>query len=82
MRTVNPQRFIVPGERSAALDLSSEPVTRFVQFLKDHHTVVDPTMATFEDTFLGRPGKIGPAQASASCSKLSNPAPPTARACF
>ena len=61
--TRNPQRFIVPGERSAALDLNSEPVTRFVQFLKDHHTVVDPTMATFEDTFLGRPGKIGAAQA-------------------
>jgi imidazolonepropionase-like amidohydrolase len=61
--TRNPQRFIVPGERSAALDLNSEPVARFVQFLKDHHTVVDPTMAIFEDTFLGRPGKIGPENA-------------------
>jgi amidohydrolase family protein len=61
--TRNPQRFIVPGERSAALDLNSEPVTRFVRFLKDHHTVVDPTMAIFEDTFLGRPGKIGPENA-------------------
>ena len=61
--TRNPQRFIVPGQRSAALDLNSDRVNRFVQFLSAHKTVVDPTLAVFESTYLGRPGKIGAADA-------------------
>ena len=61
--TRNPDRFIMPGRRSAALDLNSDPVNRFVEFLKEHKTVVDPTMAIFEATFTDRPGKIGPMEA-------------------
>lgn len=58
--TRTPDRFIMPGRRSAALDLNSDSVNRFVAFLKQHKTVVDPTMATFEATYMDRPGKIGP----------------------
>ena len=61
--TRNTDRFIMPGRRSAVLDLNSEPVNRFVEFLKEHKTVVDPTMAIFEATFTDRPGKIGPMEA-------------------
>jgi imidazolonepropionase-like amidohydrolase len=57
--TRNPDRFIMPGRRSAALDLNSDAVNNFVKFLREHHTVVDPTMAIFESTYTDRPGKIG-----------------------
>jgi imidazolonepropionase-like amidohydrolase len=58
--TRTPDRFIMPGRRSAALDLNSDKVNRFVEFLKQHQTVVDPTMAVFEATYTDRPGKVGP----------------------
>jgi imidazolonepropionase-like amidohydrolase len=58
--TRNPDRFIMPGRRSAKLDLNSDAVNQFVSFLKEHKTVVDPTMAIFEATYTDRPGKIGP----------------------
>ena len=61
--TRTPDRFIVPGRRSAALDLNSDQVNAFVDFLKQHKTVVDPTMATFEATYQDRPGKVGPMEA-------------------
>ncbi len=61
--TRNPDRFIMPGRRSASLDLNSDAVNRFVAFLKEHKTVVDPTMAIFEATYTDRPGKIGPREA-------------------
>ena len=61
--TRTPDRFIMPGRRSAALDLDSDSVNGFVRFLKQHKTVVDPTMATFESTYLDRPGKVGPMEA-------------------
>jgi hypothetical protein len=58
--TRTPDRFIMPGRRSTALDLNSDKVNRFVEFLKHHQTVVDPTMAIFEATYTDRPGKVGP----------------------
>jgi imidazolonepropionase-like amidohydrolase len=61
--TRNPDRFIMPGRRSAALDLNSDAVNRFMSFLKEHKTVVDPTMVTFEDTYIDRPGIVGPGEA-------------------
>jgi hypothetical protein len=53
----------MPGRRSAALDLNSDKVNEFVGFLKQHKTVVDPTMAIFEATYQDRPGKVGPMEA-------------------
>ncbi len=57
--TRTPARFIEPGKRGGALDLNSQPVNDFVEFLKAHHTVVDPTMAIWEATYLDRRGQPG-----------------------
>ncbi len=55
--TRTPARFIEPGKRAAAIDLNSPQVNDFIAFLKAHHTVIDPTMATWENTYLDRPGQ-------------------------
>lgn len=55
--TRTPARFIEPGKRGADLDLNSPAVNTFIAFLREHHTVIDPTMATWEATFVDRPGK-------------------------
>jgi imidazolonepropionase-like amidohydrolase len=56
--TRTPARFTEPGKRAAGLDLNSSQVTQFISLLKDHHTVIDPTMAIWEATYTDRPGKI------------------------
>ncbi len=54
--TRTPARFIEPGKRGGALDLNSAAVNSFIALLKEHHTVIDPTMGVWEDTYLDRPG--------------------------
>ena len=49
---------IEPGKRGGDLDLNSPQVNDFLAFLKQHHTVIDPTMAVWENTYLDRPGQI------------------------
>ena len=56
--TRTPARFIEPGKRGAALDLNSPQVNQFIALLKEHHTVIDPTMAIWEGTYTDRPGTI------------------------
>jgi imidazolonepropionase-like amidohydrolase len=56
--TRTPARFTEPGKRSASLDLNSPQVNQFIALLKEHHTVVDPTMAIWEATYTDRPGKV------------------------
>jgi hypothetical protein len=56
--TRTPARFIEPGKRAAGLDLNSQPVNDFIALLKQHHTVVDPTMAIWEATYVDRPGEV------------------------
>ena len=58
--TRTPARFTTVAEYGAALDLSSKPVRDFIQLLKDRKIVIDPTVGTFEDMFLSRPGMPGP----------------------
>ena len=58
--TRTPARFTTVAEYGAALDLGSPPVREFIQLLKDKQIVVDPTVGTFEDMFLSRPGVPGP----------------------
>jgi imidazolonepropionase-like amidohydrolase len=53
-------RFTLVGDQAAALDLKSAPVRDFVALLKQHHTVVDPTIGAFEDLYVGETGKITP----------------------
>lgn len=58
--TRTPARFSAVAEYGAALDLGSQPVRDFIKLLKEKHIVVDPTVGTFEDMFLSRPGAPGP----------------------
>jgi imidazolonepropionase-like amidohydrolase len=55
--TRTPARFIEPGKRGGDLDLNSQRVNDFIAFLKQHHTVIDPTMAIWEGTYVDRPGQ-------------------------
>ncbi len=72
--TRTPQRFIAVAERAATLDLNSERVRSFVGLLKDHNTVVDPTLSVFEGLFTDRPGKV-----SASYTAIADRLPPQVR---
>ena len=58
--TRTPDRFTVPGEYAATLDLDSHPVRDFIQLLLDHHTTLDVTLAAFEGMYTGRPGVVSP----------------------
>jgi len=40
-------RFYLPAEKVADLDFDSKPVQDFIAFLKQHNTVIDPTLSTF-----------------------------------
>jgi len=62
--TRTPARFIEPGKRGGDLDLNSQRVNDFIAFLKRHRTVIDPTMAIWEATYLDRPGQ--PSQTDAA----------------
>ncbi|MEO8698529.1 MAG: amidohydrolase family protein [Kofleriaceae bacterium] len=53
-------RFTLVGERAATLDLNSKPVKDFFEQLRKKQTVIDPTLAAFEDLFAGESGKITP----------------------
>lgn len=57
--TRTPARFTEPGKRGGDLDLNSQPVNDFIAFLKQHHTVIDPTMGVWESIYLDRPGQPG-----------------------
>jgi hypothetical protein len=57
--TRTPARFIEPGKRGGDLDLNSQQVNDFIGFLKQHHTVIDPTMGIWESTYVDRPGQPG-----------------------
>ena len=56
--TRTPARFTEPGKRAAGLDLNSPQVNQFIALLKEHHTVIDPTLAIWEATYTDRPGNI------------------------
>jgi len=56
--TRTPARFTEPGRRAASVDLNSARVSQFIALLKEHHTVIDPTMAAWEAMYTDRPGKI------------------------
>lgn len=56
-------RLSAVAEHGAEIDLSSEPVRAFLRLLKEHHTVVDPTVSLLEDAFVGRSGQMRPSLA-------------------
>ena len=58
--TRTPLRFSLVGEGAAGLDLGSKPVQDFLGLLRQHHTVMDPTLGTFEQMFVADQGKVAP----------------------
>ena len=57
-------RITEPAKLAAGLDLASSEVQAFVQLLKEHHTVVDPTMSIFEGQYTSKPGEVSPGYAA------------------
>jgi len=58
--TRNRDRFIKVAEHAREF-IPDKPVVReFIKFLKDHHTVLDPTMNVFEGLFCGNPSAVTP----------------------
>ncbi|HEU4733992.1 MAG TPA: amidohydrolase family protein [Kofleriaceae bacterium] len=58
--TRTPLRFTRVAERAADLDLASPEVTRFLDLLVAHRTVLDPTLAAFHGMFTTDPGELDP----------------------
>lgn len=65
VETRNPDRFIKPAERGADLDVTSAPFLEFVNLLKEHNTVIDPTVAVFMDLMTHTPGQLAPSLGTA-----------------
>jgi imidazolonepropionase-like amidohydrolase len=58
--TRTPLRFTRVAERAAGLDLAGPDVRQFLDLLVAHHTVLDPTLVTFEAMFTSDPGELDP----------------------
>src|SRR5438045_5385811 len=58
--TRNPDRFIKVAEHAREFTPDKPEVREFIAFLKQHHTVLDPTMGAFEGLFCGDPTVITP----------------------
>src|SRR5438874_9203248 len=58
--TRNRDRFIKVAERAREFTPDKPEVREFIAFLKQHHTVLDPTMGAFEALFCGNPSAITP----------------------
>ncbi|MEO5717872.1 MAG: amidohydrolase family protein [Chthoniobacterales bacterium] len=58
--TRNRDRFIKVAERAREFTPDKPQVREFIDFLKKHHTVLDPTMNIFEAMFCGDPNAITP----------------------
>jgi imidazolonepropionase-like amidohydrolase len=51
-------RFTLVGDKMPDFDLDGKPMREFIELLKKNKTVLDPTLAVFEDLYAGVPGKI------------------------
>ena len=58
--TRNRDRFIKVAERAREFTPEKPEVRDFIDFLKRHHTVVDPTIGIFEGLFCGDPTAVTP----------------------
>ncbi len=58
--TRNRDRFIKVAEHAHDFPPDKPEVGEFIQFLKQHHTVLDPTISVFEALFCGDPSAITP----------------------
>jgi imidazolonepropionase-like amidohydrolase len=62
--TRTPARFTEVAKRAADLDFQSEEVRAFIDKLREHGTVIDPTLSIFEHMFTARTGVISPTYAT------------------
>jgi hypothetical protein len=53
-------RFTLVGERMGDFDLDGKPMRELIELFRQRKTILDPTMAAFEDLYAGIPGKITP----------------------
>ncbi|HEY6179288.1 MAG TPA: amidohydrolase family protein [Kofleriaceae bacterium] len=58
--TRTPLRFTRVAEKAAGLDLDGPEVQKFFDLLLAHHTVLDPTLATFHAMFVNDPDQLDP----------------------
>ena len=58
--TRNRDRFIKVAEHAREFTPEKPVVRDFINFLKQHHTVLDPTISVFEGLFCGDPAAITP----------------------
>lgn len=58
--TRNRDRFIKVAEHAREFTPDKPEVREFIGFLKQHHTVIDPTMDAFEGLFCGNPTVVMP----------------------
>src|SRR5262249_49530774 len=58
--TRNRDRFIKVAEHAREFTPDKAEVREFIDFLKQHHTVLDPTMDAFEGVFCGNPTVVMP----------------------
>ena len=58
--TRNRDRFIKVAEHAREFTPDKPEVREFIAFLKQHHTVLDPTMGAFEGLFCGEPTVVTP----------------------
>jgi hypothetical protein len=56
--TRTPLRFSLVGDKAGDFDLKSKPALDFYKLLRDHHTVIDPTVDAFEDLLVGKQGEV------------------------
>jgi imidazolonepropionase-like amidohydrolase len=56
--TRTPARFTEVAAHGAEIDPDSPQVKAFIDLLKEHKTVLDPTLNVFEGMFTDRPGKL------------------------
>jgi Amidohydrolase family len=57
-------RFYLLADHADALDLSSQRVTDLIELMKQHHTVLDTTLAAFEGSFTQKQGEMDPSYAA------------------
>ena len=58
--TRNRDRFIKVAEHAREFTPDKPQVREFIDFLRRHHTVLDPTMSAFEGLFCGDPNAVTP----------------------
>jgi len=58
--TRNRDRFIKVAEHAREFTPDKAEVREFISFLKQHHTILDPTMDAFEGLFCGNPTVVMP----------------------